>query len=209
MRQRAMIAMSIANEPDVLIADEPTTALDATIQAQVLEVIERIKVRTRSSVILITHDLGVVAGVADRVMVMYAVGRRAGRLRDIECPGTPLYGGPVGITATARSAHGRPASDAHQGAAALLDLSSTGLRLYTALSIRQTGSLRSWPARTAVRRLRSHVGVLPGGRTRTFEASRVSAMDTQTREIVAGGPVLEVTDLVKDFPIRAGLFVVR
>jgi oligopeptide/dipeptide ABC transporter ATP-binding protein len=72
MRQRAMIAMSIANEPDVLIADEPTTALDVTIQAQVLEVFERIQERTRSSLILITHDLGVVAGVSDRVNVMYA-----------------------------------------------------------------------------------------------------------------------------------------
>jgi len=72
MRQRAMIAMSIANEPDVLIADEPTTALDVTIQAQVLEVMERIRDRTRSSIMLITHDLGVVAGVADRVLVMYA-----------------------------------------------------------------------------------------------------------------------------------------
>ena len=72
MRQRAMIAMSIANEPDVLIADEPTTALDVTIQAQVLEVLERIQDRTRSSIILITHDLGVVAGTADRVLVMYA-----------------------------------------------------------------------------------------------------------------------------------------
>ena len=72
MRQRAMIAMSIANEPDVLIADEPTTALDVTIQAQVLEVLERIRDRTSSSIILITHDLGVVAGVTDRVMVMYA-----------------------------------------------------------------------------------------------------------------------------------------
>ncbi len=72
MRQRAMIAMSIANEPDVLIADEPTTALDVTIQAQVLEVFERIQERTKSALILITHDLGVVAGVADRVMVMYA-----------------------------------------------------------------------------------------------------------------------------------------
>jgi oligopeptide/dipeptide ABC transporter ATP-binding protein len=72
MRQRAMIAMSIANEPDVLIADEPTTALDVTIQAQVLEVMERIQKRTSSSIILITHDLGVVAGVADRVLVMYA-----------------------------------------------------------------------------------------------------------------------------------------
>jgi oligopeptide/dipeptide ABC transporter ATP-binding protein len=72
MRQRAMIAMSIANEPDVLIADEPTTALDVTIQAQVMEVFEHIQARTKSSVLLITHDLGVVAGVADRVMVMYA-----------------------------------------------------------------------------------------------------------------------------------------
>jgi oligopeptide/dipeptide ABC transporter ATP-binding protein len=76
MRQRAMIAMAIANEPELLIADEPTTALDVTIQAQVLEVIERIQDRTNSSVMLITHDLGVVAGITDRVMVMYA-GRQA------------------------------------------------------------------------------------------------------------------------------------
>ena len=82
MRQRAMIAMSIANEPDVLIADEPTTALDVTIQAQVLEVMERIQDRTRSSIILITHDLGVVAGVADRVLVMYA-GRQV-EVSDVE-----------------------------------------------------------------------------------------------------------------------------
>ena len=72
MRQRAMIAMCIANEPDVLIADEPTTALDVTIQAQVLDVISRIQQRTNSSILLITHDLGVVAGTADRVIVMYA-----------------------------------------------------------------------------------------------------------------------------------------
>jgi oligopeptide/dipeptide ABC transporter ATP-binding protein len=72
MRQRAMIAMMIANDPDMLIADEPTTALDVTIQAQVLDVIERIKERMSSSIMLITHDLGVVAGVAERVMVMYA-----------------------------------------------------------------------------------------------------------------------------------------
>ncbi len=72
MRQRAMIAMAIANDPDVLIADEPTTALDVTIQAQVLDVLERIQERTNSAIMLITHDLGVVAGIADRVMVMYA-----------------------------------------------------------------------------------------------------------------------------------------
>jgi oligopeptide/dipeptide ABC transporter ATP-binding protein len=72
MRQRAMIAMAIANDPKVLIADEPTTALDVTIQAQVLDVFERVQDRTNTSILLITHDLGVVAGVADRVLVMYA-----------------------------------------------------------------------------------------------------------------------------------------
>ena len=72
MRQRALIAMGVANEPDLVIADEPTTALDVTVQAQVLDVLERIQERTRSSLMLITHDLGVVAGVADRVLVMYS-----------------------------------------------------------------------------------------------------------------------------------------
>jgi oligopeptide/dipeptide ABC transporter ATP-binding protein len=72
MRQRAMIAMALANDPEVLIADEPTTALDVTIQAQVLDVFERVRERTNASLVLITHDLGIVAGVADRVMVMYA-----------------------------------------------------------------------------------------------------------------------------------------
>ncbi|HEY5978946.1 MAG TPA: ABC transporter ATP-binding protein [Microlunatus sp.] len=72
MRQRAMIAMAIANDPDVIIADEPTTALDVTIQAQVLEVLKRAQQETGAAVIMITHDLGVVAGIADRVTVMYA-----------------------------------------------------------------------------------------------------------------------------------------
>ena len=72
MRQRAMIAMAIANDPKVIIADEPTTALDVTIQAQILDVLEKAKEITGASVVLITHDLGVVAGHADRVGVMYA-----------------------------------------------------------------------------------------------------------------------------------------
>lgn len=72
MRQRAMIAMAIACRPDLLIADEPTTALDVTVQAQVFDVLMRIKDEINSAMILITHDLGVVAGTADRVMVMYA-----------------------------------------------------------------------------------------------------------------------------------------
>ena len=72
MRQRAMIAMSIANDPDLIIADEPTTALDVTIQAQILEVLKTAQEITGAGTVLITHDLGVVAGFADRVLVMYA-----------------------------------------------------------------------------------------------------------------------------------------
>jgi peptide/nickel transport system ATP-binding protein len=72
MRQRAMIAMAIANNPDILIADEPTTALDVTIQAQIIELIDKLKDEFNSSVILITHDLGVVAEIADDIAVMYA-----------------------------------------------------------------------------------------------------------------------------------------
>ena len=72
MRQRVMIAMAMAHDPDVLIADEPTTALDVTVQAQILAVLREMRARVRSSMVLITHDLGVVAETADRVVVMYA-----------------------------------------------------------------------------------------------------------------------------------------
>ena len=72
MRQRVVIAIAMANDPDVIIADEPTTALDVTIQAQVLEALRAARSQTGASLILITHDLGIVAGMADRVMVMYA-----------------------------------------------------------------------------------------------------------------------------------------
>ncbi len=81
MRQRVVIAIAMANDPDVIIADEPTTALDVTIQAQVLEALRSARELTGASMILITHDLGIVAGLADRVMVMYA--------------GKPVEAGPV------------------------------------------------------------------------------------------------------------------
>ena len=72
MRQRALIAVALAAEPDVLIADEPTTALDVTVQAQIVELLSSLVAKLRMSTILISHDLGVVAGIADRVAVMYA-----------------------------------------------------------------------------------------------------------------------------------------
>jgi peptide/nickel transport system ATP-binding protein len=88
MRQRVVIAMAIANDPDLIIADEPTTALDVTVQAQVLDVLRTARELTGAGLVLITHDLGVVAGVADRVQVMYA-----GRVVET-APVDDLFAGP-------------------------------------------------------------------------------------------------------------------
>ena len=91
MRQRVMIAMALSCQPELLIADEPTTALDVTIQAQILEIIKRLKAETGASVILITHDLGVVAGMTDHIIVMYAgkVFEQATTAELFERPGNP------------------------------------------------------------------------------------------------------------------------
>ncbi|MFI6813813.1 ABC transporter ATP-binding protein [Nonomuraea sp. NPDC050328] len=88
MRQRVMIAMALACEPDLLIADEPTTALDVTVQAQILELIQRIQAERGLAVIMITHDLGVVARIADEVLVMYG-----GRTVE-HAPARPLFKDP-------------------------------------------------------------------------------------------------------------------
>ncbi len=88
MRQRVMIAIALAAEPEILVADEPTTALDVTVQAQILEVLDRLRASRGMAVLLITHDLGIVAGRADRVAVMYA-----GRIVE-EAPTNRLFANP-------------------------------------------------------------------------------------------------------------------
>src|SRR5690606_31871218 len=89
MRQRVMIAMALACKPRLIIADEPTTALDVTVQAQVLDILKELTRETGASLILITHDLGVVARYADKVAVMYA-----GRIVE-SAPSRTLYGRPA------------------------------------------------------------------------------------------------------------------
>ncbi|MFD9893466.1 ABC transporter ATP-binding protein [Amycolatopsis sp. NPDC059027] len=96
MRQRVMIAMALSCEPDILIADEPTTALDVSVQAQILRIIRDLSARTGTSVILITHDLGVLAGIASRVQVMYA-GRIVERAPTAELFATPRHPYTIGL----------------------------------------------------------------------------------------------------------------
>ncbi len=116
MRQRAMIAMAIVNRPDVILADEPTTALDVTVQAQVLDTLLEMKDAVGAAIVLITHDLGVVADVADRVLVMYAgrpveLGESRGVFRDPRMPYTAgLLGSTPSGSGTAAGERLRPIS---------------------------------------------------------------------------------------------------
>ena len=110
MRQRVMIAMALAGRPSVLIADEPTTALDVTIQAQILDLMEDLQAKLGMAIVFITHDLGVVAQIADRVMVMYASQVvEAGPVADLfSRPCMPYTAGLLGsIPRLGRSRHGR------------------------------------------------------------------------------------------------------
>ena len=219
MRQRAMIAMSIANDPDVLIADEPTTALDVTIQAQVLEVLERIQDRTQSSIMLITHDLGVVAGVADRVLVMYAgrqVRDRRRRRRSSTSRGTRTPRGLLALAAAARPPADSERLAPHRGPAAVADRPAAGLRVPPALPAAPRSRAvcdRSGPELragrpTATGRRATSPSELAAARGRDAGRSPDDDRDVDRRGRDAGdggAPVLEVRDLVKDFPIRAGL----
>ena len=142
MRQRVMIAMALSCNPKVLIADEPTTALDVTIQAQILDLMRELRDTLGTAIILITHDMGVVAENADRVVVMYA-GRKVeeANVDDLfERPGHPYTRGLLGsipnLDVAARADPSRNTAERDQGHGAVAVQSAAGLQLRASLRLR-------------------------------------------------------------------------
>ncbi len=218
MRQRVMIARALVCEPDLLIADEPTTALDVTIQHQILELIDELRARVGMAVILVTHDLGVVAGRADRVAVMYA-----GRIAEITST-TALFGNPR-----------------HPYTEALFEAlpeysAETGGKLYSIpglppdLVVPPSACRFAPRCRYATDRCHTEDPVLggevagheyacfhpvgdpelvePTSRTRVHEPGRAPA-ETDAAAAGAAPPLLAVDHLAKDFPVTAGAMLRR
>ena len=171
MRQRIMIAMAIALDPAVLIADEPTTALDVTVQAQVMKLLKELQDERQMGLILITHDLGVVADVADRIAVMYA-GRivEQGDIFPLYAnPAHPVHEGAARVD-PATGPEG-PATGRHRRAAAEPDQDPARLSVQSALQVRP-GRLPTRSAATAAGGGASSPGRLPLLRAGAWPARR-------------------------------------
>ena len=194
MRQRMMIAMALSCNPALILADEPTTALDVTIQAQILELMKGLSRRLGAAMLMITHNLGVVARYADRVNVMYAgkIVERATARELYANPRHPYTLGLLALGAAARRAAAREARS-HSRPAPGPEPAPGRVLLRPALSLRHRAVPRGRAAARS-RRRRAPGRVLGGERARQG-GSRMS-----------GELILEVRDLVKHFEVGGGLF---
>jgi peptide/nickel transport system ATP-binding protein len=215
MRQRAMIAMAIANDPSILIADEPTTALDVTIQAQIVEVLKTAQTETHAAIILITHDLGLIAELADRVVVMYA--GRVVELGDVfSIFNSPRHPYTVGLlNSLARLDADKEWLEPIPGQPPSLILRLPVAHSTSLCAVARPGDLQDGRSRAAcpARRRGSPIGVplrrgarVPSGRGRSTLVSEAHTVLAATPAMSDGDDILRVEGLVKHFPIKAGVF---
>ncbi len=212
MKQRAMIAMALAGEPELLIADEPTTALDVTIQAQVLDLMRQIQQRNHMAILLITHDLGVVAEMAQRVAVMYAgeIVELASRHDFFNHPAHP-YSQQLFASLPGKQKRDQPLTVIH-GNVPLLSQEFTGCRFVDRCNqamdqCRQ--SIPQWHSVTDEHQVRCHlfgqeVHVSSNPPADSTHRGAVSTM--QTIPVATETNLLQVTGLKVHFPIYKGLF---
>ena len=213
MRQRAMIAMAIINNPDIIIADEPTTALDVTVQAQILETLIEVKDAVNAAVILITHDLGVVAGMAHQVLVMYAgrgVERRDGR-GHLPAPADALHRWAARLGPGAGQRRADAAPD-HRGAA-VADQPAARLPVLPTLPAGDASVCQTDEPELAPTDLPHHEVACHNWEQVAEVADPTLLFRTAGGGAVTQGPteaartaehLLEVENLVKEFPIKGG-----
>ncbi|MYU02664.1 dipeptide ABC transporter ATP-binding protein [Streptomyces sp. SID8366] len=214
MRQRVVIAMAIANRPSVLVADEPTTALDVTVQAQILDVLRLAQRETGAGLVLITHDLGVVAGHADDVAVMYA-GRfveHAGVGELFRRPTMPYTARLLAAVPTVDGGNRRPLIPIGGEPPALVDLPDGcpfAPRCAVALDACRTAepALRHVTGHGDVACLRA--GEIADGSLDPAGDAAPAGPPVPARPAGAGEVVLRVTDLVKTFPVTKGALLKR
>ncbi|MEL4503828.1 ABC transporter ATP-binding protein [Luteococcus sp. H138] len=212
MRQRAMIAMAIANDPSLIIADEPTTALDVTIQAQVMDLLKRAREITGAATILITHDLGVVSGFADRVMVMYAgKGVEEGPINDVfYSPRMPYTVGLLASVPRVDSDHKEPLVSIKGNPPSLVAIPD-GCPFAVRCPIAQDVCHTQEPRLHDVdddHRAACHLSDLLATNTDIFPRDHVAEPSITTRR-EDRDPVLEVKGLQRIFPLTKGALVKR
>ncbi len=212
MRQRAMIAMALANDPKVLLADEPTTALDVTVQAQIMLLLEELQQRRNTAIVLITHDLGLVASHADRIAVMYA-GRIVETGTTDEIFAAPRHAYTYGLLSSlARMDHARPAKlEPIPGQPPSLSRVPQGCAFHPRCAFATDACKAEIPQLLpmAPGSGHQHACIHPGAVAEALAAPKEVAPSAERSATTGKAPVVEVTDLVKHFPIRSGLLISR
>ncbi|WP_369373371.1 dipeptide ABC transporter ATP-binding protein [Streptomyces sp. cg36] len=214
MRQRVVIAMAIANKPSVLVADEPTTALDVTVQAQILDVLKLAQRETGAGLVLITHDLGVVAGHADEIAVMYAgrVVERAGARELFRRPTMPYTARLLAAVPTVDSGIHRPLVPIGGEPPSLVDLAPGcpfASRCAVAVDACRTGEpqLREVTGHGHVACVRA--GEVADGSLDPADGAAALERPAAPGSAASAEVVLRVSDLVKTFPVTKGALLKR